>query len=99
MPVLMVRSKVKAENVADVEAAVEKVFSAIHEAQPTGVRYASAKLSDGVTFLAMLELDDPTANPLVGLPAFTEFQADLEQWMAEPPTAEQLTVVGSYALF
>jgi hypothetical protein len=98
MHVLMVRSKVKADNVADVEAAVEKVFAAIHEAKPAGVRYATTKLSDGVTFLALLELDDPKANPLVGLPAFMEFQATLKQWMVEPPTAEQLTVVGSYAL-
>ncbi|HEX6418085.1 MAG TPA: hypothetical protein VFZ77_06300 [Acidimicrobiales bacterium] len=99
MHVLMVRSQVKAENVADVEAAVEKVFTAIHEAQPAGVRYATAKLSDGVTFVAMLELDDPKANPLVDLPAFTEFQASLGQWMAGPPAAEPLTVVGSYRLF
>jgi hypothetical protein len=52
-----------------------------------------------VSFITLLGLDDPSVNPLVGLPAFTEFQANLEQWMAEPPTAEQLSVVGSHALF
>jgi hypothetical protein len=38
-------------------------------------------------------------NPLAALPAFVEFQENLKQWMAEPPTVEQLTVVGSYRLF
>jgi hypothetical protein len=28
-----------------------------------------------------------------------EFQENLKQWMAEPPTVEQMTVVGSYRLF
>jgi hypothetical protein len=99
MNVLMVRSKVKAESVTDVEAAIEKVFSAIEQAQPAGVRYASSRLGDGVTFVALLELEDGVDNPLPALPAFVEFQEDLKKWMAEPPTLEQMTVVGSYRLF
>jgi hypothetical protein len=34
MSVLMVRSKVKAEGAAEVEAAVKRVFAALQEAQP-----------------------------------------------------------------
>ena len=99
MKVLMVRSKVKPEHVAEVEAAVEKVFSAISQAQPKGVRYASSKLPDGVTFVALLELDTGVDNPLPGLPAFREFQENLKNWVAEPPVPEQMEVVGSYRLF
>jgi hypothetical protein len=99
MNVLMVRSKIKAESVAEVEAAVERVFSAIEQAQPAGVRYASSRLADGVTFVVLLELEGGVDNPLVALPAFVEFQEDLKQWMAEPPTVEQMTVIRSYRLF
>lgn len=99
MNVMMVRGKVKAENVADVEAAAEKMFSAIEQAKPEGVHYASSRLDDGVTFVALLKLDDGVDNPLPTLPAFVEFQEELKQWMAEPPTLENMTVVGSYNLF
>jgi hypothetical protein len=99
MSVLTVRAKVKEENVADVEAAAEKMFAAIEQAQPANVRYASCKLSDGVTFVALLQVDEGTDNPLPALAAFQEFQAGLKSWLAEPPAPEQLTVVGSYRLF
>ncbi|HEY2638315.1 MAG TPA: hypothetical protein VGI66_00325 [Streptosporangiaceae bacterium] len=99
MPVLMARSKIKPENVADAEAAIEKVFSAIEQAQPAGVRYASSKLADGITFIVLLELEDGVDNPLAALPAVVEFQENLKRWMAEPPTVEQMTVIGSYQLF
>jgi hypothetical protein len=47
---MIVRSKVKPECVSDVEAGVKKMFAAIEQAQPTGVRYSSSRLPDGVTF-------------------------------------------------
>src|SRR5215472_5957744 len=99
MSVLMVRSRIKVESAAEVEAAVSKMFAAIEQVQPHGVRYASCRLPDGVTYVAMLALDDPAVNPLAEIPAFTEFQENLKGWLAEPPTVEQLTVAGSYHLF
>jgi hypothetical protein len=33
------------------------------------------------------------------VPAFGEFQATLQNWIAEPPVVGQLTPVGSYRLF
>lgn len=99
MSVMMVRAKVKADSVDQVEASARRMFAAIEQAQPQGVRYASCKLPDGVTFVAVLELEDGTNNPLAALPEFREFQESLKGWMAEPPAAEPLTVVGSYRLF
>ena len=99
MPVLMVRSKIKPEHAADAEAAIKKVFSAIEQAQPAGVRYASSRLADGTSFVVLFEAEDGVDNPLVALPAVVEFQENLKQWMAEPPTVEQMTVIGSYRLF
>lgn len=99
MSVLMVRSAVKTESVPEVEAAVQKMFAEIEAAQPRGVRYASCLLPDGVTFVAILELENGADNPLVALPAFREFQENLRNWVAGPPTPEPVRVVGSYRLF
>lgn len=98
MTLMMIRAKVNADNVAEVEAAVEQTFAAIEKAQPAGVRYASAKLDDGVTFVVLLALES-TGNPLEAIPEFVEFQNKLKGWIVEPPTAERLSVVGSYQLF
>lgn len=103
MNVLMVRSKIKEENVADAQAATENVFQAIEQAQPAGVRYAAAWLSDGVTLLALLEVEnseDPRRdNPLLALPAYAQLRENLKQWYAEPSAVEEMTVIGSYRLF
>lgn len=99
MKILMVRSRVKPEHVMDVEAAVQRLFSSIEHARPANVRYASSMLPDGETFLALLQVEEGTENPLPALPAFREFQERLKAWVAGPPVAEQLTVVGSYRLF
>ena len=99
MTVLMVRSKVKAESAGEVEAAVKAMFAAIEAARPQGVRYASCRLPDGVTYIALLQLEEGVENPLPSVPAFREFQENVKQWLAEPPTPEQLTIIGSYRLF
>ncbi|MEN3359182.1 MAG: hypothetical protein V7637_3164 [Mycobacteriales bacterium] len=99
MSVLMVRSKVKPQYADAIEAAVTKLFAAIVEAQPAGIRYASGKLQDGETYVALLEVAEGLQNPIAGLQAFQDFQAGLREWVAEPPVIEQLTLLGSYQLF
>jgi hypothetical protein len=98
MSVMMIRAKVKDESVDKVEAAAKRMFAGIDRDQPQGVRYASAKLADGVTFVILLALET-SENPLQAVPEFREFQQALPGWLAEPPTPEPLTVVGSYELF
>jgi hypothetical protein len=99
MSMLMVRSKIKPDSVADIEAAVTKMFSAIEEAHPQGIRYSSCRLPDGVTYVALLEVADGVDNPLPALPAFQEFQENLKKWISEPPAVEPLTVIGDYRSF
>jgi hypothetical protein len=99
MNVLMVRAKIKAENVADAQAATEKVIQALEQARPAGVRYTTSLLSDGVTFVALLELGPDGSHPLAAFPAYTEMVESLKQWYAEPPAVERMTVIGSYQLF
>jgi len=99
MSILTVRAKVKEEHVADAEAAVKRMFAAIEREGIEGIRYASIKLDDGVTYLALLELEDGVENPLLALPEARDFYDSLPGWYAEPPEVGPATVVGSYRLF
>jgi len=103
MNVLMIRSKFNEEHVADAQAAIEKVVQELEQSQLAGVRYASTRLSDGVTLVAFLEVElelEPDGGiPLRELPEYAELLENLKQWQPEPPTVEQMTVIGSYGLF
>ena len=96
MSVLMVRSKAKSERVAEVDAAATTMFEAIRATRPKGVRYVSYKLVDGLTYLAVLQLAEGFENPLPQMEEFRQFQEGLTDWMAEPPIAAPVTVIGSY---
>jgi hypothetical protein len=98
MNVLMVRAKIKEENVAETQAATDKVIQALKQAQ-ADVHYAVTRLSDGVTVLAFLEMEPGQEHPLLAFPEYAEMLENLKQWYAEPPTVEHMTVIGSYQLF
>jgi hypothetical protein len=99
MSVLMFRRKVKKEAVTEVEAAVARMFAAIHEDVPEGVRFAYTMAADGVTIVGFVQLDNPPENPLTAMPAVVEFQKNAEEWVDGPTSSDELTVVGSYRLF
>ena len=99
MNVMMIRAKIKEENIADAQAATDKVIQALEEARPADVRYAVSRLSDGVTLVAFLQMEPGQEHPLRTLPAYAEMLENLKEWYAEPPTVEHMTVIGSYQLF
>jgi hypothetical protein len=99
MSLMMIRSRIKPERRADVDAAARRWFSAIEQAQPRGVRYASCRVGEGDTYIVLLEVEDGIENPLPTVPGFVEFQENLKDSLAEPPSTEALTVVGTYNLF
>jgi hypothetical protein len=99
MNLLMVRARLKEENVADAKAATEKVIQALEQERPADVRYASSVLNDGVTFVALLEMEPGQEHPLRTFPAYVELIKKLKEWYAEPPTVEYMTTIGSYQLF
>ena len=98
MNVMMIRAKIKEENVADTQAASDKVIQALEKAQPD-VHYGVTRLGDGVTLLAFLEIEPDQEHPLLAFPEYAEMLENLKQWYAEPPTVEHMTVIGSYRLF
>ena len=74
---------------------VEEVYAALAELAPGDFRYTTYRLADGVTFVHVAHLEG-TANPLVTLPAFAEFQRELASRCDEQPAPSDATVVGSY---
>ena len=99
MHVRTVRATVKPDSASEAEAATRGMFAALNEMRPVGVQYASCKLADGITFVAVLALNDPATNPLPALTEWVAFRERLEGWRAAPPAVDQLTVVGSYGCF
>jgi hypothetical protein len=76
MKTIMVRYKTL-EAQADTNAAlVRAVFEELGACAPKGLRYASYRLPDGVTFVHIATLETPDENPLVALPSFKAFQND-----------------------
>ena len=76
------------------------MFAALGERQPPGLRYATFRLDDGVTFVhtASVETDDGS-NPLDALDEFKGSRPTSLQRCDEPPTVTVATLVGSYRLF
>jgi len=94
---VMVRYKVKADRAIENENYITAVFEQLKREQPAGLRYASFKLADGVTFVHVVAYEDPQgANPLPDLAAFKAFTADIRDRCEEAPVATDLEEVGSY---
>jgi hypothetical protein len=76
------------------------VYDELHRLSPPGIRYATFKLDDGVTFVhvASVETDDGD-NPLDRIVAFQEFQRDIRARASEGPATSELREIGSYRLF
>lgn len=76
---------------------VEAVFAALKRKAPEGLRYATFRLADGVSFVhvASIETDDGT-NPLEGIDEFLAFGRGVADRCEVPPAAQGATLVGSY---
>ena len=97
---VMVRYKVKADRAGENQQLIENVFDALQKLSPSGIRYASFKLEDGVSFVhvASIETEDGS-NPLAELEAFDTFVEAIEDRCEEPPVVTPLTEIGSYRFF
>jgi hypothetical protein len=97
---VMVRYKVKPDRVAENEELVRAVYDELHRIQPAGLRYATFKLDDGVSFvhLASNETQDGR-NPLSDLQAFKRFQENIDDRCDEAPVVTELGEIGSFRLF
>lgn len=96
MKISMSQTRVKADQLAAIDAAGKRVLEALEREQPQGIRYATFQRPDGVSFVTLVAIDDGIDNPLLALPEYQAFVKNYKTWIAEPPTAELLTVGGSY---
>ena len=93
----MVRYTVKPDQVEENERRVKAVYEQLARDKPAGIRYATFKLPDGVTFVHVASVETADgANPLFALDAFKQFSATVKERCVEPPVATELHEVGSY---
>jgi len=96
----MVRYKLKPERVAENERLAAAVYDALREARPAGLRYATFRLEDGVSFVHIVSHDAADgSNALTALPAFQAFLAGVRERCVEPPVRVELTEIGAYGFF
>jgi hypothetical protein len=96
---IMVRYRVKADLAGQNEEYIRAVFAELEQAKPAGLRYASFKLDDGVSFvhIASIETADGS-NPLLAISAFKSFSAQIKDRCEELPVTMPLHEVGNYRL-
>jgi hypothetical protein len=100
MKKIVVRYKVKKDRVAENEQLIEAVFKALDAASPPGIRYASFKLEDGVSFMHLVSFEtEGDDNPLGRLPEFKKFTENIAERCDEPPAASTLQVMGNYQTY
>jgi hypothetical protein len=93
----MVRYKIKTDKVAENESLVRKLFEELQHVRPAGLRYASFKLEDGVSFVHIASIETADGeNPLQNIAAFSAFRVGLKDRCEDPPTAVDLAEIGSY---
>jgi hypothetical protein len=93
---VLVRYKTSEAQAQANEALVHAVFNELRVREPQGLRYATYKLADGVTFIHVATLETRDDNPLTTLPSFRAFQAQLKERCVEPPVVTELSPVDSY---
>jgi quinol monooxygenase YgiN len=96
MRTIMVRYRTSEAHADENEALVRAVFAELRARDPGGLRYATYRLPDKVTFLHVATVETADQNPLTTLPAFLAFQKELKVRCVEPPVVTELTPVGSY---
>jgi hypothetical protein len=93
----IVRYRTRPEAAEENQRIVEKVFAELNAEDPGGVRYASFRLADGVSFVHIV-VHEGEEDPLGASAAFAEFQRGIGDRVAGPPEAQAATMVGSYRL-
>jgi hypothetical protein len=91
----MVRYKVKPERVAENEQLVRAVYEELQRTRPDGLRYATFRLEDGVSFVH-IAFEEDDAKGLAEVEAFREFTRDIDDRCDEKPVVTILDEIGSF---
>jgi len=94
---VIVRYKVKPERAAENEELVRAVYAELHRVRPAGLRYATYRLEDGVSFVHVASTEGKR-NPLTQLAAFERFLENIEERCDERPVVSPVSEIGSYGV-
>ncbi len=96
----MVRYSVKSECVDDNERLVRAVYDELAATKPAGIRYATFREPDGVSFVHVASIETADgSNPLPTLAAFRAFTSGLKDRCTTPPTTSELATIGTYRTY
>jgi hypothetical protein len=95
---MVVRYQTRPDAADENQRLVEQVFAQLATEDPGGIRYATFRLADGVTFIHVA-VTEGESSPLQGLSAFKEFSSTIGERCVEGPTGSGATAVGSYRFF
>ena len=95
---VMVRYMVKPDRVAENEELVRAVYDELGRVAPAGLRYATFRLEDGVSFVHLAIQTEDGQTPLAKLEEFQRFQEIIRERCDEPPAVADLSLIGSYRL-
>src|ERR671931_2219876 len=96
---VLVRYKIKPDRVEENEELVRAVYDELRHTEPGGLRYATFKLDDGVSFLHVAVTESDTGgSPLSKVKAFHEFQKNIEDRTDEAPVVTAIEEIGTYRL-
>ena len=94
---VMVRYSVKPDRVAENEELVRAVYDELGRVAPAGIRYATFRLEDGVSFVHFAKTEEGR-SPLSEIGAFGRFQENIRDRCDDPPAVIELHEIGSYRL-
>ncbi|HEX4702572.1 MAG TPA: hypothetical protein VH352_10630 [Pseudonocardiaceae bacterium] len=92
---MVIRYETKAEAADENARLVAAVFAQLAADDPGGIRYATFRLADGVSFVHVV-VHDGDSDPLSRSSAFADFQAGIGDRVVGPPVPSEATLVGSY---
>jgi hypothetical protein len=93
----VIRYRTKPEQADENERLIREVFVELARDDPEGLRYATFRLDDGVSFVHVAVLEGEE-NPLTSSPAFAAFQAGVAERCAEGPIPADATAIGNFHL-
>jgi len=96
MSTVIVRYRTHPDSADTNQHLIEQVFAELAEKQPDGLRYASFRLADGVTFVHLASTEGDK-SPLDDVAAFQEFQRDVKARLEAPPEFQEATLIGEYS--
>ncbi len=99
MKKVMVRYTVKPDQAEKNEELVRAVYEELQRTEFDGLRYATFKLEDGVSFVHIAVEAGDGDRSLADVPAFKEFTRDIAERCEVPPVATGMSEVGSFRFF